>query len=191
MQNSAEDHELVERAVAGDRAGFAALVSRHYDMIFRVAWKLCGNREDAEDITQDVCVRLGRSIRTWTGEARFSTWLYRVVINAVRDHQRADASKKRKLDDWAADPNRPDVQDAEASDEEDALQELWSHVRQLAPKLRDAVMLVYGEGLSHLEAASALECAEGTVSWRINEAKKQLRALTEQQQALAERAVIR
>ena len=191
MQNSAEDHELVLRAVEGDRASFAAVVSQHYDMMFRVAWKLCGNREDAEDIAQDVCLRLGRSICTYSGDAKFSTWLYRVVLNAVRDHQRATASKQRKLDDWAVDPNRTDIQEPEGNAEDEALQELWIMVRKLAPKLRDAVMLIYGEGLSHGEAALALECAEGTVSWRINEAKKQLKVLMAPENQTTERAAIR
>ena len=100
------------RAVAGDRAGFAALVSRHYDMVFRVAWKWCGNREDAEDIAQDVCVRLGQTIRSYSGQAKFTTWLYRVVLNAARDHYRKRASHAKKLDAWAKEPTRPDIQEA-------------------------------------------------------------------------------
>ena len=69
------DEHLVKRAVRGDRAGFAALISRHYETIFRIAWKWCGNRDDAEDIAQDVCLRLARNIARFDGNSHFSTWL--------------------------------------------------------------------------------------------------------------------
>ena len=175
------DEGLVARAVAGDRAGFAALVGRHYDLMFRVAWKGCGNREDAEDIAQDVCVKLGKTIRTYSGQGKFTTWLYRVVLNASRDHQRKRASNARKLDEWSNEPTRPDVQAADQGADEDEATVLWQAVRQLPPKQRDTVLLVFGEGLSHAEAAVAMECAEGTVSSNIHDAKKRLRVLIEQE----------
>ena len=181
MGRQESDEGLVARAVAGDRAGFAALVSRHYDMMFRVAWKWCGNREDAEDIAQDVCVRLGKTISSYSGQAKFSTWLYRVVLNAVHDHQRKRASHARKLNDWANEPTRVDIQEAEPADDEDAASELWQAVRQLPQRQRDAVLLVYGEELSHAEAARAMECAEGTVASNIHDAKKRLKVLLQQE----------
>ena len=178
------DDGLVARAVAGDRAGFAALVSRHYDMVFRVAWKWCGNREDAEDIAQDVCVRLGQTIRSYSGQAKFTTWLYRVVLNAARDHYRKRASHAKKLDAWAKEPTRPDIQEAVQDKGNEEAEELWAAVRQLPPKQRDSVLLVYGEGLSHLEAATAMECAEGTVSSNISDAKKRLKVLLNESEGL-------
>ena len=172
--NAAKDSDeiLVKRAVDGDRAGFAALISRHYDLIFRVAWKWCGNREDAEDIAQDVCIRLARNLMSFDGKSRFSTWLYRVVLNATRDHHRKQQVNARKLADWRADPIRPLVQMADDVEDENELEELWLAVRQLPARQCDAVMLVFGEELSHGEAASVLGCAEGTVSSNIHDAKK-------------------
>ncbi len=174
------DDGLVARAVAGDRAGFAALVSRHYDMVFRVAWKWCGNREDAEDIAQDVCVRLGQTIRSYSGQAKFTTWLYRVVLNAARDHHRKRASHAKKLDAWAKEPTRPDIQEAETGEDDEAATALWQAVRQLPPKQRDTVLLVYGEELSHGEAAQAMDCAEGTIASNIHDAKKRLKVLLQE-----------
>lgn len=170
-------NKLVRRAVDGNRAAFAALVTRHYDFIFRVAWKLCGAREDAEDIAQDVCVRLARGIQSWNADGKFSTWIYSVVLNAVRDFHRRGASETRKRKAWADEPNRPDIQGDGQNDQDDALSELWAAVRQLPHKQCNAVTLVYGEGLSHLEAAKAMDCAEGTVSSHIHEAKKRLKML--------------
>jgi len=178
-----EDHDgaLVERAVAGDRAAFAALISRHYDMMFRVAWKWCGNREDAEDVVQDVCVRLGQKIRSYSGGSAFSTWLYRVVLNAAHDHHRKRASNQKKIDAWAAEPTRPVVQHSSEAEGQDPSKDLWNAVRKLPERQRDAVLLVFGEGLSHGEAAKAMECAEGTVSSNIHDAKKQLKVLMAQE----------
>ncbi|MEO1398961.1 MAG: sigma-70 family RNA polymerase sigma factor, partial [Pseudomonadota bacterium] len=78
------DFDLVHRAKEGSRAAFAALVVRHYDFIFATAWKWAGSREDAEDIAQDVCARLAKALENWRGEGALRTWLYRVIVNAVR-----------------------------------------------------------------------------------------------------------
>lgn len=181
------DGALVARAVEGDRAAFAALVSRHYDFAFRTAFKWCGNREDAEDIAQEVCVRLGRSIRSFDGRALFSTWLYRVVLNAARDFQRRGTAEKRKLDEWAAEPTRPVMQDAHGG--EDETEVLWQSVRQLPPKQRDALLLVYGEELSHADAAGVMDCAEGTISYHIHEGRKKLRDMMTAEDEMAAGAV--
>jgi RNA polymerase sigma-70 factor (ECF subfamily) len=75
-ESDASDSELVGRARDGDREAFGRLVERHYDFVHRVAWRWCGRKADAEDIAQDVCVRLGRSIRDYRGSGAFTTWLY-------------------------------------------------------------------------------------------------------------------
>ena len=171
------DEMLVQRALAGDRAGFATLVTRHYDLMFRVAWKWCGNREDAEDIAQDVCIRLGRALSRYDGRSRFTTWLYQVVLNASRDHHRRQESDKRKLANWQNEPNRATHQPAQAGQTEDPVTELWQAVRNLPARQCDAVMLVYGEELTHSEAAKVMKCAEGTVASNIHDAKKSLKRL--------------
>ena len=175
------DETLVKRAVDGDRAGFAALVSRHYDHIFRIAWKWCGSRDDAEDIAQDVCLRLARNIASFDGNARFSTWLYRVVLNATRDHHRRRRADARKVADWQADPTQALRSTSDLATDDHRLSELWQAVRQLPEKQCDAVMLVFGEELSHADAARVLGCAEGTVSSNIHDAKKRLKLLLQQE----------
>ena len=171
------DEMLVKRAIAGDRAGFAALVSRHYDLMFKVAFKWCGSKEDAEDIAQDVCVRLGQAIAKYDGEARFTTWLYRVVLNATRDHQRKQETNLKKLADFAREPSAHDAASLDFEAENDALDNLWRAVRLLPPRQCDAVMLVFAEDMTHGEAAKVMGCAEGTVSSNIHDAKKKLKEL--------------
>lgn len=161
------------RAAAGDRAAFAALVDAHYDGVFRLAWRWTGTRERAEDIAQDVCVKLATAIRAFRGEAAFSTWLYRIAYTTAADHIRAN---QRVI------PVAPSnvvmlIDSAGGTAPADAVegQELWDAVRALPAQQRDAVLLVYGEDLSHAEAAAIMGCSEKTVSWHLHEAKKRLK----------------
>ncbi|TWH28257.1 MULTISPECIES: RNA polymerase sigma factor [unclassified Aminobacter] len=169
-----EDANLV-LARNGDRSAFARLVEMHYEMFFRVAHRHLGNRADAEDVAQEVCVRLGRSIRTFRGECSLASWLYRLVINAACDHQRKAMRGRQLSEAVSAEHTISAGQNSDGDDE--AADRLWEAVRMLPDKTRQAVVLVYSEGLSHLKAAEALECSETTVSWHIHDAKKKLRVL--------------
>jgi RNA polymerase sigma-70 factor (ECF subfamily) len=165
------DRDYVDRAVAGDRGAFEALLRRHYDRIHRVAWHLTGSRAQAEDITQDVCCTLVEKIGSFKGEARFTTWLTGIVVNACRDHRRRGLTLGRlreRLSVLAGLAPPPDGRDA--------YQRSWiaSALGQLDPLLRDTVVMVVGEDLTHAEAARALGVAESTVSWRMHEARRQL-----------------
>jgi RNA polymerase sigma factor (sigma-70 family) len=165
------DRDLVDRAVGGDRDAFESLLRRHYDRIHRVAWRMTGSRSHAEDIAQDVCCTLVEKIGGFKGEAQFATWLTSIVVNACRDHRRRGLTLARLRDhlsvlaDLAA---RPDGRDA--------YRRSWlaSALARLDPLLRDTVVLVVGEDLTHAEAAHALGVAESTVSWRMHEARRQL-----------------
>jgi RNA polymerase sigma factor (sigma-70 family) len=165
------DRELVEHAVAGDRGAFDLLLRRHYDRIHRVAWRLTGSRTEAQDITQEVCCTLVEKIGSFRGEAKFTTWLMGVVVNASCDHQRRWATWSRVKDSLSvlADLARP-------PDGRDLYQRTWlaSGLARLDPLLRNTVVLVAGEDMSHGEAARALGVAESTVSWRMYEARKRL-----------------
>jgi RNA polymerase sigma-70 factor (ECF subfamily) len=164
--------DLIRRASAGDRTAFGQLLEMHYDFIHAVAWKWTRSQADAEDVAQDVCIRLAGSISGFRGEGRFRTWLYALVLNAVRDLARKAEREKRKAREWSADPST--VADPP---QEDDMQELWTAVNTLSPKQRDAVMLVYSEGLDHAEAAAVLGCSESTVSWHLHEARKRLKII--------------
>lgn len=172
------DEDLARKAAAGDRRAFATLLDRHYDRIYRLAWRWCGARERAEDIAQEVCVKLAQSIATFRGEAAFKSWLYRLAYTAAVDHIRAH----QRLVTLAPSDMLSLVDGAGGVTQEDTIegQELWRAVRALPPQQRDAVLLVYAEDLSHAEAASILECTEKTVSWHLHEARKRLKTLLEQ-----------
>ncbi len=96
--------EILDKACQGDRNAFSALVEMHYDFIHAVAWRWCGTQGDAEDIAQDVCIRLAKAIRSFKGQSAFRTWLYTLTLNAVRDHQRRSSRQRRNQDRLASDP---------------------------------------------------------------------------------------
>lgn len=164
--------KLVSMAVAGDSAAFERLVAGEWDFIFRTAWQWTRNEADAEDVAQDVCIRLGRSISKFKGHGRFRTWLYQLVLNAVRDAARKNARERRNAKAYGV-----EVGIADSGDEEDDNAHLWTAVSQLPDKQRDAVLLVYAEGLSHAQASEILGVAETTISWHLHEARKRLKAI--------------
>jgi RNA polymerase sigma-70 factor (ECF subfamily) len=173
-EGEASDAELIGRAKGGDRGAFGLLLERHYDFVYRAAYRWCGAKADAEDVAQDVCVRLGRAIRDYNGGGAFTTWLYAMTLNAVRDRMRKAARETVKTEAYGVHALMAGEVAFEAEDPADAL---WTAVRKLPDKQRDSVLLVYGEGLSHAAAAEVMAISETTVSWHIHEAKKRLRML--------------
>ena len=170
----ADTGTLIMLAQSGDRLAFGMLVEDHYDLIYRAAYKWSGVRADAEDIAQDVCLKLATALKSFDGRSSFSTWLYRVTLNAVRDVQRAKGRQTRQvqaLREVTPEESPPDQED------EAATGELWRAVRQLPEKQRDAVLLVYAEDLTHAAAAAIMGCKEATVSWHVFEAKRALKGL--------------
>lgn len=175
--SEASDSELAARAKGGDREAFGTLVERHYAFVHRVAYRWCGRKADAEDIAQEVCARLGRAVCGYRDGGAFTTWLYAITLNAARDHARKCARETVRT---AAFGVHVQVMGESAGEAEDPVEALWAAVRQLPDKQRDAVTLVYGEGVSHAVAAGAMGISETTVSWHIHEAKKRLKVLMHQ-----------
>lgn len=173
MRMETPDNDLATAAAAGDRAAFSALISRHYDRIHGLCWRLTGAKAEAEDLTQDVCMALPRKLAGWRGEAKFTTWLYRVVVNAAHDRRRRQAVHARAASGWG-DYELARQDEIEAGRE--AERWLYEAMRGLPGDLRDTVALLFGEDLSQAEAAEVLGIGEGTVSWRMSEVKKRLRA---------------
>ena len=160
--------ELIQRAQSGDREAFARLLDEQYDVMFRFACKFCGNRQDAEDVTQQACIKLARNIGQFRFESAFSTWLYRLVINCARDWYKAQKLRSHEA--------MPDIAVANDSAEPAILlQQVLARVGAMGEDFRETLALVFGEGLSHAEAAQVLAVKESTISWRIHEIRKRLK----------------
>jgi RNA polymerase sigma-70 factor (ECF subfamily) len=146
--------------------------------VFRTAYRLTGRRAEAEDLTQEICAALPAKLRLWRGEARFTTWLYRVTVNAAHDQRRRQSARSRAALGWGEWETERQARIAE-----DAGAQAWlaAAMRRLPPDLCDTVALVCGEELTQAEAAQVLGLSEGTVAWRMSEVKRRLRDMARQE----------
>lgn len=175
------DIDLVDRWKAGDEAAFEELVRRHQQRVFRLLMRMMGNREEAEDVAQETFLSLHRHGRRFRGDARFSTFVYRVAANAALNRRRTLGRGRARIeklrvrnqagDDLPTSPRNPEDATAGA--------ELSVRVREalqtLSPSLRMPVIFYDIEGLSYGEIAKILGIAEGTVKSRIHRARRALR----------------
>jgi RNA polymerase sigma-70 factor, ECF subfamily len=171
------DDPLLKAAWHGDEQAFAQLLDRHYDQIYRFAYRWSGNKANAEDITQLACLKLARSLRQFRFEARFSTWLYRLVINCAKDWHKTEYRHGAQLEG-----ETPDAAD-EATDGAEHyayLQQILRLLDGMADGFKETVLLVLAEGFSHAEAADILGIKENTVSWRIHEIRQTLQRLLQE-----------
>jgi RNA polymerase sigma-70 factor (ECF subfamily) len=173
MRMTASDEDLARAAAQGDGAAFASLLERHYDRLFRLCFRLTGARAEAEDLVQDICAALPAKLRAFRGESRLTTWLWRVAVNAAHDRRRRRATFARASEGWGDWEIARQEAIAEGRERTDWL---LGALAQLPEDLRDTLALVLDE-VSHAEAGAILGVSEGTVSWRVSEAKKRLRAL--------------
>ncbi len=179
MRMMVEDQQLAAAAAAGDAEAFSALLGRHYDRVFGLAYRMTGQRAEAEDLTQDICAALPDKMAHYQPSARFSTWLYRVVVNAAHDRRRRAATHNKAASgwgDWELD------RQAAIAETNSQIDWLTGAMRGLPDDLRDTLALILDE-VTHADAAEILQVSPGTISWRVSEAKKHLRALKQQEDA--------
>ena len=177
MRMTTPEDSLAQAAAGGDAQAFSALMERCYDRLFALCFRLTGARAEAEDLTQDICAALPGKLGGYRAEARFTTWLYRVAVNAAHDRRRRQASRARAADGWG------DWEIARRTDEATAAEQvdwLMTCLARLPVDLRDTLALVLDE-VTHAEAAEVLGVSEGTISWRVSEAKKKLREMRAQE----------
>jgi len=165
--------KLVESCRRGERDAFRALFEAYKDRVYSIALRFSGDEALAMDIAQDVFVKLFSSIGEFRGEAAFSTWIYRLVVNCCLDHKRRSWRLIPIADDLLAMLRAPgDSLDRMLHSE--MRERVRAAVEKLSPELRMVVVLRYTEGLSYDEIAEVLGCASGTVASRLNRAHKML-----------------
>lgn len=174
MLMETDDETLARAAATGDRSAFGVLLARHYDRIYGLAYRLTGSRAEAQDLTQDICAALPAKLAGWRGASRFTTWLYRVTVNATHDQRRRQATRARASAGWG---DWELARQDEIATQAEALDWLTQAMQRLSPELRDTVALVLGEELTQGAAAEILGVSEGTIAWRMSEVKKRLRAM--------------
>ena len=174
MRMKTSDEALVQAANDGDSEAFGLLIHRHYDRLFRLSWRLTGHRADAEDLTHDILAALPAKLRAFRADAKFTTWLYRVTLNAATDRARKAQRRTRAREGWGQDYARRAAEAAEATEARDWL---TNAMRALPPELRETVALTLGEDLTQAQAAEVMGLSEGTIAWRMSEVKRHLREM--------------
>lgn len=169
------DEDLVSRWQGGERAVFRTLFERYRRRVYTLAYGIVGDREGAEDLTQDVFLKVFEKLGGFRSEARFFTWLYRLTVNACLAHNR---KRKRRLDRIRAVAPEADGLFSRETPDPGALllrREVATRIslalQALSPKMRVVVVLKDQQGLSYEEIAAILKCSKGTVGSRLNRAR--------------------
>jgi RNA polymerase sigma-70 factor (ECF subfamily) len=165
---SVSDDDLLAKAQRGDAHSFGLWVERHYDFIYRIAYRLLGHQMDAEDLTQDVCVALPDKLRKYSRKGSARGWLAQVVLNAGRDRLR----KVKRLRTDQLNEEMP-LAGHDNPAQQLYLQQVLRILKTLPEKSQDALLLT-AEGLTLAELALALDCSEGTAGWRVSTARTEL-----------------
>jgi RNA polymerase sigma-70 factor, ECF subfamily len=180
---------LVTSAKEGNEAAFRELHRRYHPRIKALSIHMLGNAEDAEDVTQEAFLRAHRALPRFEGRAEFFTWLYRIAVRLCLNRRR---DRRRRAHVPLDDPRlRVAVEVDSLGDPRRALELTESYARlleafdALSPTLRSTVVLVTLQGLTHPEAAKVLGTREGTIAWRIFEARRQLTAHLERAEGRA------
>lgn len=166
------DQWLVTKVRGGDVEAYEVLIRRHRDRIYRLALRTLGNPHDAEDIAQDVLIQLWTAVAGFTGAARFTTWLYHLVVNRCLNHQRR-ARHTRPL----TEADHPPAAGAdEAVIVRQRAQAMMAVIAALPAEQRVTLVLCHLEGLSYREVATILEVSEAVVRGRLSRARRALLA---------------
>jgi len=182
-----QSDEALCRSVANREPGaFDLLVERYQERAYRIAWSIVRDREDARDCAQEAFIKLHDAADSFAGQAKFSTWFYRILVNCCLDSRRRGRGWRRLLvwrdagdadgaDDLVERQPAPPDDPGERMDEDQQMSRIWKAVETLSPQQRAAVTLQYREGLATKEIASVLNTSEATVRVHLHRAFAALR----------------
>jgi RNA polymerase sigma-70 factor, ECF subfamily len=179
-----DEPKLIERCRGGDTGAFNILVRRYERTVFNTAYRLCGSYDDAADIAQEAFVRAWNNLKSFRGEAQFSTWIHRIVTNVFLDDRKKKRSRPtRSLDeDMELDENSVQRQYEDPSPGPEALAEgderrriLERAISTLPENQRTMIVLYHARGMAYEEIAEIMDLPMGTVKSRLNRARLALR----------------
>ncbi len=169
---------LVAAAKSGDGRAFESLVRRYRKRIFALALHICGSSSEADDITQDVFLKAYRALPEFEGRSQFFTWVYRMTVNRSLNARR---DRARRGEDTLDDPRLElaVAVDARSNPGREAeLRQTYARLLRaldgLPGDMRTTVILVSLQGMSHGEVAVVFNVSEGTIAWRMHEARRRL-----------------
>jgi len=173
---SHDERSLVEQCRSGNRQAFGALFEAHHRWAYRLSYRLTGSHADADDVLQESWLHVLRGMSQFDGRAGFGRWLARIIVRVAISKKRRGMDRRARRDlDSEKEPQAGTGSDprkrAEVAELNAALRRAMS---TLPPAQRAALVLVALEGFSYAEAAEILQCPEGTLAWRVAEARRKL-----------------
>ncbi len=175
---------LIERCTSGDEQACAALVSTHQRMVFTLALHLLGDRDEALDVSQEVFLRVFRTLSSFRGQSALRTWIYRIVINQARNRQRwwrrrhrgSQVSLDEHLQQFGDVESKGDVLPDRLLASKETAAKIWQALERLPFDQRTALVLREVDGLRYEEIAFSLGVAVGTIKSRLTRARQALRS---------------
>ncbi|MFA5040089.1 MAG: RNA polymerase sigma factor [Bdellovibrionales bacterium] len=172
MVEQSSDYELLQRTARGDTRAYRELIGRHLVRGVKVAERMLGNRQDAEDVMQETCLKIWKEASRWKPQAKFSTWLYRVVLNACIDRKRLVVPAMTNEMDDILDP-KPVAEDEMIERQRSA--SVRQALQRLPDRQRAAVVLSYYEEMSNQDSADLMDIGLGAFQQLLFRAKQNLK----------------
>jgi RNA polymerase sigma-70 factor, ECF subfamily len=179
-----DERALIQRCIAGDATAFEPLVEKYRQRVWRLAYQVLHDREEAWDVAQEAFVRAFHSLPSFRGQSAFYTWLFRITVNVATDRHRQRGAQARAFgpervteEEWARTTPDPGGGPEQQAARKEQRERIRSALDALPPKARTIIMLSDIEGLSYREIAEVLNCPIGTVMSRLHNARKRLKAL--------------
>jgi len=173
------DIELMLRTKAGDDSAYSELIRRHYKGVLNYVYRFTNLRENSEDLTQEVFLRVYRSAKQYKPEAKFTTWLYKIATNVSLTYvKKKNKDKNVSLDEM--NENTGEVEDPSVEISDDIIYRnemknvIFSAMESLPEREKVAIMLCKYEGLSYEETANVLECTVGAVKAYVHRGRMKL-----------------
>lgn len=167
------DEELIERVRLGDRDGFDTLVRRHMEKAYRIAYRLVGHREDAEDLVQDSFMAVLDKIETFQKGRQFAPWFHRIVVNRGINFQ--DFRSIRRMEQIPESIATEEMSPLRHTEQSELRTQVGAAIEKLPERQRVIIQLFELEGFSGAEIAQLLDISAGTVRWHLHEARRSLR----------------
>jgi len=170
-KESSDDNAIVTRCIAGDQRAFKLLYERHVGRVYAICFRLCGDKDEASDIAQDVFIQVWKKLKDYRRESAFSTWLYRVATNITLSHLRKRKPLWARHIDWA-NAGQEEQMGVKQSHFEQGLDK---QIAELPEQARFVFILFAVEGYRHEEIAKMMKIAVGTSKAQYHRARKLLK----------------